>query len=310
MPARARNTFPTPSGSGFKTSPLEQARVLFVSFVQGLFAAAPPGEYHWDPDPQKTEIIIRDENPIHVEVIGKRPAINFSLGPVQFYHMGMDDLLEYKFSMARKDKGILIPGTMGINVCSRVDIEAHNLAWIVAEHIWLLRDLFMKRGFFELGRGIQITPPSNPGSIVQGDSADEWYCSTVSVPWQFSRTSALTPLGRTVINNMELALSLNDPKRVESLGWPSSNTADLPASVHEFPPAPFAPAASDLYGTPDPAGLKDNPLPKQPHPLDPAKQVIVKVVRPNRAGLRNPRGVGASTLPIDLLNVEKSGGVK
>lgn len=301
MPARVRNTFPTPEGSSFRTSPLEQARVLFVSFVQGLFAAAPTGEFHWDSDPQKSEIIIRDENPIHVDTIGKRPAINFSIGPVQFYHLGMDDLLSYRFDIARKDKGVLIPGTMSINVCSRVDLEAHNLAWVVAEHIWLLRDLFLKRGFFELGRGIQITPPSPPGTIVQGDAADEWYCSTISVPWQFSRTSSLTPLGQTVLGNMEVALKVNAAQKVESLGWPSSGSAELPLITAECLPPSFAPDASDAHGaTPDPSGIKHNPLPLQPHPLNPAKLVTVRVVRPHRASSKNPHGVRASTLPIDM----------
>jgi hypothetical protein len=312
VPASVHERGALTQGSAFRFTPLEHVRVLFVSFVQGLFHAAPPGHFHWEPDNDKTEIIIRDENPINVDSIGERPAINFTMGPIQFYHLGMDDLVSLQFTTGRKEKGVLIPGTMSINVSSRNDIEAHNLAWVVGEHIWLLRELFLRKGFFELGRGIQVTPPSPPGSIVAGDSADEWYLSTVSVPWQFARKSAFTPLGREIVQSIEQHIELNDPRRVESMGPALDPTGfNLPVSIQECRPESFAPLASDARGgTPDPAGVKNNPLPLQPHPLNPAKSVVVKTVRPYRAGLRRSSSGRAAALPIDAACMEKSGGAK
>ena len=293
-------------GSSFVSSPLEQIRTLIVSFVQGLFNGAPVGSYHWEPEDENTEIIIRDENPINVEKIGQRPAINFTMGGVDFYNVGMDDLLDYSFSLDKKTKGILVPGVISINCSSRTDIEVHNLAWIVAEHIWLLRELLLKQGFFEIGRGLKISPPSPAGSLVSGDMSDEWTVSTVSVPWQIARKSAFTPLGKVVVNRICEFVHARTPKPVESLGWPS-DLSGHPFSISECMPPSFAPEASDAYGnTPDPAGTKSNPLPLVPHPLNPAKIVTVRTVRPYRAGLRRNSSGRAPALPIDERCVVKS----
>lgn len=284
-------------GSSFKTTPLEQVRTVITRFVQGLFNGAPKGSYHWEPEEERTEIIIRDENPINVEVIGKRPAINFSMGNTQFYSVGMDDLEAYKFSNGRKTKGVLVPGVTSINCSSRSDIECHNLAWIIGEHIWLLREFLLKQGFFEIGRGINLSPPSPAGSIIAGDQGDEWYCSTISVPWQFARQSAFTPLGQQIVNNIETFLHAAPPSRVESQGWPNAQSG-FPYQINECFPPPYSVASDAHGGAPDPAGNKSNPLPLIPHPLNPAKQVTIRTVRPNRAGLRFNTSVKAPGLPI------------
>lgn len=274
-------------GSSFKYTPLQHVRVLFASFLQGLFSEAPVGQFHWDPDEDKTEIIIRDENPIHVETIGMRPAISLTMGPCQFYSLGMDDMYSFDFALERKVKTVLIPGTMSVNVCSRVDIEAHNLAWVIGEHIWLLRELLIKAGFFEIGRNIQVGPPSPAGSIVTNDSADEWYCSTISIPWQFNRKSAFTPLGQQIANNIELRVNQTNKMVEEGRGGPALAGHEFAVKVTEkFPPS-FAPGASDVYGkTPDPAGQRTYSLPVAPHPLNPAKLVVVETIRPFRASRR------------------------
>lgn len=273
----------------FRRTPLEQVRTLFVGFCQGLFAAAPPGEYHWNIDEEQSEIIIRDENPINVDTVGARPAINFTIGGVSFYHVGMDDLIDFRFDTGRKTKGMLVPGTMSINCSARSDIECHNIAWIVSEYIWLLRELFLQRGFFELGRGIQITPPSSPGTIITGDSGDEWYTSSAVIPWQFARKSSFSPLGKRIVHSILQQFQVIDPVRPVGSFGPADGGHERPFLVTEQLPESFAPGASDARGkTPDPAGTRSIFLPIQPHPLNPAKLVIVKTVRPYRAGLNPP----------------------
>jgi hypothetical protein len=292
-------------GSSFKYTPMRHIRVLFINFVRGLFRAAPPGDYRWNKDEEQSEIIIRDENPIHVNKYGQRPCVNFTPGRIQFYSLGMDDLLSYSFRTDGKKKGVLVPGTMSINVCARSDIEAHDLAWVVAEHIWLLRDLMLREGFFELGRAIDVSPPGPPGTVIPTDQADGWYLSTVSVPWQFARTSKFTPLGRHIVNSIETQLAVGDPRRVESIGWPYSIYGH-PVNVREYGPPPFAPDASDARGaTPDPAGAQGYELTKVPHPLNPARTVVVRAVYPFRARNRSASIYGR-TLPIGGVRVEQS----
>ena len=285
MPSKVQVARPTGGfpGSSFKYTPLRHVRVLVTSFLQGLFAGAPPGSFRWSLDEQTTEIIIRSDAPINTETIAKRPAINTTIGTVQFYSLGMDDMYSYDFDLDRKTKVVLVPGTISINCCSRVDIECHDLAWVVAEHIWLLRELLLKAGFFEIGRGIQIGPPSPPGSIISGDQADEWFCSTVSVPFQFNRKSAFTNLGYQIANNIELTVGTALHPVEQGKGGPAIADHEFPFHVTETFPESFAPGASDAHGqTPDPAGTRDYALPLQPHPLNPAKMVVVETIRPFR----------------------------
>jgi hypothetical protein len=297
---QGRPTFP---GSSFKYTPLRHVRVLFVTFVQGLFAAAPKGCYHWLEDEENSEIIITNENRIDPEVLNKRPAITFTRGPMQFYSLGIDDRVDYDFALDKKRKGVLVPGTMTINCVSRVELEAEDLAWVVTEHIWLLRDLLMKAGFFEVGRNPQIGSPSPAGSIVTNDQGDEYTAVPITVPYQFARDSSFTPLGKQIVNNIRQQLTLN-AKTFASTGVPMQSH-EYPVNTVACPPPSFAPSASDARGrTPDPGGLKSPPfLPKQPHPLNPAKTVTVRTVRPFQHGLRRPQ---PGQVPITDPCVEES----
>lgn len=286
MTAKVNETA-TPDGfpdSSFKYTPLRHLRVVFVKFVQGLFGAAPVGSYRWVPDLDNTEIVVTDESPIQTTRLQARPGITFTRSSVQLYSAWVDDMMDFDFRTEKKTKSVLVPGTMSINCISRVDLESEQLAWVIAEHFWLLRELLMKAGFFDAARQITISAPSPAGSIVAGDQADEYFSTVVAVPFQIYRTSAFTPLGRQIVQNIELSL------QTELHGPPQSG---LTIPTHEFQrnettafPPSFAPDALDQYGrTPQP-GRQVQPLPLQPHPLHPSKLVTVRTVRANRPGQR------------------------
>jgi hypothetical protein len=304
-----------PSGgfpSDFKYSPLEHVRSLFVGFYQGLFRAAPSGLYHWSEDDEQTEIYITDENPVKAVNIGQRPAISFTRGPVSFYSLGLDDMLEYDPRTGQKVKSVLIPGTMTINCSSRVSLESERIAFVCAEQLWLHRELLMKAGFFEIGRQAQIGAPSPAGSIIQADVGDEWYVTSVPCPFQFYRTSMVTPLGAKIIR--ELALNLrtrmlpveDQYARIGGHCGPlESAGVEPPVGVHGCPPPPFAPQASDVYGHTPRAGEGPPVLSVQPHPFNPAQTVVVRGLRPNCPAVRPP-GMGGRSIPITTPTVEES----
>ncbi len=291
--------------SSFKYTPLQHVRTLYTRFVQGLFYASPPGFYHWDPDLALSEIVISDENPINVEQIGTRPAISFTRGPAQFYSLGLDDMMDYSFQTSAKKKSVLVPSTMTINCCSRVDIESENLAWVVAEHLWLLREVLMKMGFFEIGRQPIIGSPSKAGSLVAGDGADEWFCTSVACPFQFYRTSQVTPLNSHVAQNIELALQAA-LHPVQQGQFPNAFSHEVAIGMTTCPPDSFAAGASDSRGnTPDATGRELQQLPLIPHPLNPAVRVHVRSSRPYGPALKPP-SMGGRVLPISQPCVEES----
>ncbi len=282
--------------SSFKYTPLEHVRTLYVRFTQGLFHALPPGFYHWELNPADTQISITDENPIKLDEVGTRPAISFTRGPVQFYSLGLGDLMDYSFQTGKEVKSALIPGTMHINCCSRVDIEADNIAWFVAEQLWLHRAMLMQAGFFEIGRQPVIGACSRPGTIVAGDSADEWYCTTVACPFQFYRTSQTTPLNTAIAKNIAMSLQHNNSPLVPGHEIPTEISAET---------SPFF-NASDVYGgTPNPADVQVEEPQFIPHPLNPAKIVRVRSSRAYGPALRPP-SIGGRVLPILRERVEES----
>lgn len=306
--ADPNGAFPT----DWKYAPLEYARALFVGFFQGLFEQAPVGMYHWSADEEQSQIYISGEEPVKASVIGTRPAISLTRAPVQFYSLGLDDMLENDPRTGQKTKSVLVPGTMIVNCSSRVQLESERLAWICAENLWLHRELLMRAGFFEIGRQPSISAPSPSGSIIQNDGGDEWIVTSVTCPFQFYRTSQVTPLGAKIVQEIQMKLRTRlhavDQQAVRFGGHGgafSNGGVDLPFSVRGCPPPPFAPEASDVYGnTPDP-GAPPPVRPTQPHPLNPAQRVVVRGVRSNSPALKPP-GMGGRAIPIAQPSVEES----
>lgn len=284
MPSKIRQTLPVGADQGFKDGPLLQVRLLYISFVQGLFAAAPAGSYRWDQDPHATEIVVTDENPIHVATIGNRPAISFSRGPVQATTLGQDDMLSYDFATGKKKKSVVMPGVMNINVCSRNDIESERLACVIFEQLWMNRELLMRSGFFEVGRNCVIGAVSPAGSIVQ-DGGDEWYATTVSSPFQIYRTSQASPIGCSISEHLGV--------RVRSFG----HVVDPKGPA--YPPAGWGPYARVDEEAP---GVEEH---RVPHPLNPAKTVTIRSAHPFKPALRPPT-IGGRTIPVASGTVKQS----
>ena len=302
MPSKVTETQPLPDGS-FKESPLERVRTLFIGFVQGLFYAAPPGAYHWEPD-STSEIFISDESPIHVDRLGVRPAVSFTRGPVQFYSLGLDDMLTYNPETGSKQKSVLVPGTMTINCVSRVMLESERLAWIIAEQLWAHRELLMKEGFFEVGRTPMIGAPSPAGSVVMNDSADEYIVTTVTCPYQFYRTTSITPLGKKIVGSLTMMMRARTPATAVSSGPASYAGPEYPFVARGCLPPSFSSASDALGGTPTP-GVDPHKLPVVPHPLNPAQLVVVRAVRPNCSSLKPP-SIRGRTIPLTETCVPES----
>jgi hypothetical protein len=274
--------------------------------MQGLFYSAPVGAYHWEPNENSSEIIISNENVLEAERVGMRPAITFTRGPVRFFTLGHDDMLGFDFRTGQKTKAVLVPGVMSVNCLSREDLESEQIAWVVAEQLWMNRDLLMRYGFFEVGREAVVGAPSPAGSLVTNDGGKEWYVTTVSCPFQFYRTGTLTPLGKAIVAGIELQLSTDaEPVRPANHDWPAASTPEqIPYSIeHDFP-APFSPASDVNGGTPN--GDEPPMGPRLvPHPLNPAQLVTVRPAFPQQRGPAPPSIYGRP-IPLSDGTVEES----
>jgi hypothetical protein len=293
-------------------------RSLLVGFYQGLFAASPAGAFHWVEDDEQTEIYITGEGQAKASDIGQRPAISLTRGPVQFYSLGLDDMLNYDFRTGKKQKSVLVPGTMVVNCSSRVPLESEQIAWVCAEQLWLHREMLMQAGFFEIGRQPAIGSPSPAGSIIMADQGDEWFVTPVTCPYQFYRTSQYTPLHAHILREITVTLRTRLAEvSKQSLtfgghgGTPNGPAVGLPYEVRGELPPPFAPDASDVYGnTPNP-GFGVPALSRVPHPNNPAQTLVIRSSKPNSPAVRPP-GMGGRAIPVGVplepSNVEQSSG--
>ncbi|MFW9801076.1 MAG: hypothetical protein ACFFFC_00365 [Candidatus Thorarchaeota archaeon] len=210
--------------------PLLMVRKITLSFLQGLFEQAEIGNFQWSEDLEESEIIITDETPIKLNVVGKRPAIGVVRAPVAWGQTSLDELRSIDFKTGRRVHTDLLRGTLSINCCARVDLESEHLSWIVANHLWLLRRFFSHgTPIHEFGRGIQIGSPSPAGAIVSGDTEGEWINTAVLVPYFLQLTSAVTPLNQRVVRAIEARLGVR-------LAAQTGHTAVKHSSINEVPP--------------------------------------------------------------------------
>ena len=206
-------------------------------------------------------------------------------------------------------KSVLVPGTLTINALSRVPMESKNIAWVCAEQLWLHREMLMAEGFFEIGRQPGIGAVSSASALVSGDSADEWYVTSVSCPFQFYRTSQTSPLNKQIIRelraNLHQRVATVRSQSKDGGGPISSGSSGLPVEViARFPPA-YAPAASDVYGNTPQPGQPAPELLTVPNPRNPSQRVYIRSSRPNSPAVRPPM-IGGRPIPLASPCVEQS----
>ena len=202
MPSRSTRQDPGVPDSAFRAAPLRFVRQQYLRFLQGLFWYRPKNSLHWNPDDEMSDIYIADEATMQASAIGTRPAISITRAPVNMLSLGFDDMISLDGRTGRKMKSVLMPGTISINCCSREPQEAEDICWWTAEHLWMLRDVMQRSGFFQIGQHNAVGSPSPAGSLVANDGGKEWYVTTATSPYQIQRTSSITPLGQHIARNI------------------------------------------------------------------------------------------------------------
>jgi hypothetical protein len=186
----------------------------FVAFLQTIYEEAEPGHLHWSSQFEESEIVITEENPVHIDSLEQKPAISVIMGSTRFNGTAMDDLQGIDFATGTETHTDMLPGTMSLNCISRVRQESRFMAWVCARTIWNLRKLFIKETHIhEVGRNITITPTTPAGALVQGDNTTEWVSTSVMCPYFLQWRDQVTPLkhdwsGRPValLKNIEMRL--------------------------------------------------------------------------------------------------------
>ena len=210
---------PTSSLVNWAEQPLLLIRKICLSFIQGLFDQADPGCFHWCEDLEETEIVVTDESPIKLDVVGKRPAVSTVRGQVAWGKTSLDEMQERSMRTEQRKHTDLLSGNMTINCCGREPLETEYIAWIIASHTWLLRRLVIKyTPVHEFGRGQVVGAPTPAGAIVSGDTEGEWICTPIQIPFFLQITGKVTPLNLTLLKEIEARFGLRGSAQVGATG--------------------------------------------------------------------------------------------
>lgn len=180
---------------GRDEDPMVFALRLYVQFLQGLFNQTPVGTFHWEPDNETSEIVIRGEAPLDLSVVGKRPAITVVGGPVQYQGLGIDNMLSYDPTNGTRTRTDLMSSIFSVYCLAESDIIASRLGHIVS-HFTRLKQRLLESpgGFYAIARPApSINSASAPGQLVMGDPTG-LVMVQVSIPFTLQWTWSSTPL--------------------------------------------------------------------------------------------------------------------
>lgn len=202
-------------------SPLIRLQRVIVSFIRGLFTQCPAGSYHWEPtngnsqDQEGSEIWIGTETPINPEITARRPAVVVGRGPAAFHGVGLGDTAYIDGRTGGHVKMDMIPTTLNVNVLSRIPMEAEEIAWFIARHLWVLRNEILRGNSFILytGQRPSLSPPSAAGTLVGGpDAESDWIVVTVSMPVYLQHMEVAIPLNKPILQEVVMVVTSTGPQ--------------------------------------------------------------------------------------------------
>lgn len=110
----------------------------------------------------------------------------------------MDQLLAVDFKTGKKSHTDLLSGTFVANCISRNGLEAERLALLVAKALRYHRKELQKAGFFYIGHQVQVGQESAAGSLVVGDSKEDFVNVPVIFPVHYQDFWQTTPEAETL----------------------------------------------------------------------------------------------------------------
>ncbi len=188
--------------------PALYAMRLYIQYLQGLFNFMPSGTFHWEPDNEASEIVIRAQAPLDLKTVGKRPAITVVMGPYSFGNIGIDNLLSHDPKTGKRVRTDLLSGHLVVYCIANTDVLAMRLAHIVTHHTRVNQRLLESEGgFHSIARPAPtVNSPSPPGQLVMGDPG-QLIMTQVNIPFQIQWTWETTPKQSAQLRSLDLITS-------------------------------------------------------------------------------------------------------
>lgn len=168
-----------------------------LGFLQALFSSFPAGHdpraYHYDDNPDLTEIEISGQGTDNLKNVDTRPKIVVARGPVGWSPTHAGNFVGSKnLSMETRKYARIDSGSIGISCFSREDLEADHLAQICYDSITAFQYVLQRFGFLTI-KAAQI----GQRGLVKVDSRPDLSVTPVLVRVEIARewtTSKLDPV--------------------------------------------------------------------------------------------------------------------
>ena len=126
-----------------------------LGFLQVLFSTFPAGHnpklYHYDDNPDLTEIMIEGQSTDNLTNVDVRPKIVVSRGPITWNKTHIGNFVGSKnLSMENRRYASIYSGTVGISCFSREDIETDHLAQICFDAVEAFQYKLHKFGYLSI----------------------------------------------------------------------------------------------------------------------------------------------------------------
>ncbi len=157
-----------------------------------------PGEEDYSTAETETELIVSDAGAVGTDTVETRPAILISRGPFAYGNVSLDQLLEQDLASGNRTHTDLLSGSFVVNCVSKIGLEAEKLALLVAKAIRMYRRQLQVAGFFYIGHMIQVGQESPAGTLVSGDSEEDFVTVSVTFPVYYQESWTVTQDAETL----------------------------------------------------------------------------------------------------------------
>lgn len=209
-------------------APFLKVRSLLTEFLQAYYGRVEE-PFKWDPEENRSKIVIATELPLRLQSLGDRPALVVVRGNAQLMHLGMEDADEETLATGQRVRRLLLTGALIVQAVSRNMLESEHLAFQVGNAVWALHGQLQRMGFFHIGQNIAYGAPGTAGDLVQNSAGDEMYSTPVSIPYYFPWAASITPINLPILSRIDAVLHTPQnrivPKPVPGEGPPHSPIA-------------------------------------------------------------------------------------
>jgi hypothetical protein len=159
-----------------------------LEFLQVLFSTFPPksNSFHYDENPELTEIAIEGRNTDNLISMDTRPKIVVYRGPVGWQNRGQGGggfVGSANLSRLKRTYTDIQDGTVSINCFAREDLESERIASICSDSLKMFREVLQRSYGFLSIHGAQI----GQRAMIRSDSRPELFVTPVIMSTQVTK---------------------------------------------------------------------------------------------------------------------------